>query len=73
MKIPLILITINTIIIMTTLSIFVELIFAEENYFNIIIKKPEWCNSTNLVYYHTFPAIQKEYKYPCATYIDKNI
>ena len=56
---------------MTTLSISLVLVFAEENYVDLIIKKPEWCNSTNLVYYYTFLEIQKEYKYPCATYLDK--
>ena len=56
---------------MTTLSISLVLVFAEENYIDLIIKKPEWCNSTNLVYYYTFLEIQKEYKYPCATYLDK--
>ncbi|HJU59230.1 MAG TPA: hypothetical protein VJ583_05740 [Nitrososphaeraceae archaeon] len=72
MKNPLVLITIN-IIIITTLPIFFELVFAVENYVNFIIKKPEWCNSTNLVYYYTILEIQKEYKYPCASFIDKNI
>ena len=73
MKIHLILITINMIIMTTTLSISLELVFAEENYVHSVITKPEWCNSTNLVYYYTFLEIQKEYKYPCATYIDKNM
>jgi hypothetical protein len=57
----------------TTLSIFFKLVFAEENYVKFIIKKPEWCNSTSLVYYYTILEVQKEYKYPCASYIDKNI
>lgn len=53
-----------------TLSIFSDLVFAKENYIDIIIKKPEWCNSTSIVYYYTFVDIQKEYKYPCAIYIN---
>ena len=68
-NILLILITINMIIMTTTLSISLNLVFAEENYVDIIIKKPKWCNSTNLVYYYIFIEIEKEYKYPCATYI----
>lgn len=58
------------IIIAMTLSIFSDLVFAKENYIDIIIKKPEWCNSTNIVYYYTIVDIQKEYKYPCAIYIN---
>lgn len=58
------------IIITMTLSIFSDLVFAKENYIDIIIEKPEWCNSTNIVYYYTIVDIQKEYKYPCAIYIN---
>ena len=58
------------IIITMTLSFFSDLVFAKENYIDIIIKKPEWCNSTNIVYYYTIVDIQKEYKYPCAIYIN---
>ena len=58
------------IIITMTLSFFSDLVFAKENYIDIIIKKPEWCNSTSIVYYYTFVDIQKEYKYPCAIYIN---
>jgi hypothetical protein len=58
------------IIITMTLSVFSDLVFAKENYIDIIIKKPEWCNSTSIVYYYTFVDIQKEYKYPCAIYIN---
>jgi hypothetical protein len=58
------------IIITMILSIFLNLVFAKENYIDIIIKKPEWCNSTNIAYYYTFVDIQKEYKYPCAIYLN---
>ncbi len=52
-----------------TLSIFIDLAFAEQNDVDIVIEKPKWCNSTSLSHYYTFIEFQKEYKYPCATYI----
>ena len=57
------------IVVFMVLSIFIDLVFAEQNVVDIVIEKPKWCNSTNLVYYYIFIEIEKEYKYPCATYI----
>ena len=54
------------------LSVFIDLAFAEQNDV-VVIEKPKWCNSANISYYYTFNYIfmefQKEYKYPCATYM----
>ena len=50
-------------------SIFIDLAFAEQSVVDVIIEKPKWCNSASLSHYYTFMEFQKEYKYPCATYI----
>jgi hypothetical protein len=65
-KIVLFLITIN--IVITILSVFIDLAFAGQNDV-VVIEKPKWCNSANISYYYTFMEFQKEYKYPCATYM----
>jgi hypothetical protein len=65
-KILLFLFTINIVVIM--LSVFIDLAFAEPNDV-VVIEKPKWCNSANISYYYTFMEFQKEYKYPCATYM----
>jgi hypothetical protein len=49
-----------------TLSISLDLVFAEVNYIDVGITKPKWCNSANLTYSLLFIEFQKEYKYPCA-------
>lgn len=49
--------------------IFIGLTFAEKNVVDVVIEKPKWCNSATLSHYYTFMEFQKEYKYPCATYI----
>ena len=69
MKIVLFLITTNIVIMI--LSVFMDLAFAEQN--DIVVnEKPKWCNSANISYYYTFMEFQKEYKYPCVTYM-KNL
>ena len=50
------------------LSVFIDLAFAEPIVV-VVIEKPKWCNSANISYYYTFMEFQKEYKYPCATYM----
>ena len=50
------------------LSVFIDLAFAEQNDV-VVIEKPKWCNSANISHYYTFMEFQKEYKYPCATYM----
>ena len=67
MKIVLFLITTN--IVSMILSVFIDLAFAEQNDVVVVIEKPKWCNSANISYYYTFMEFQKEYKYPCATYM----
>ena len=44
-------------------------VFAEE--VNYITNKPKWCNSVSLIDDFIFEEFlqQKEYKYPCATFI----
>ena len=54
-----------------TLSISLDLVFAEVNYVDVGINKPKWCNSANLAYALLFIEVQKEYKYPCAQAIWK--
>ena len=54
------------------LSVFIDLAFAEQNDV-IVIEKPKWCNSANISYYYTFGEFQEEYKYPCATYMEKYV
>jgi len=54
-----------------TLSISLDLVFAEVNYIDVGITKPKWCNSANLAYSLLFIEFQKEYKYPCAQAIWK--
>ena len=66
MKILLFLFTTN--IVVMTLSVFIDLAFAEPNDV-VVIEKPKWCNSANLSHYYTFGEFQEEYKYPCATYM----
>ena len=53
------------------LSVFIDLALAEQNDV-VVIEKPKWCNSANISYYYTFMEFQKEYKYPCVTYM-KNL
>jgi hypothetical protein len=65
-KILLFLITTNIVIMM--LSVFIDLAFAEQNDL-AVIEKPKFCNCANLSYYYTLEEFQKEYKYPCATYM----
>jgi hypothetical protein len=65
-KIPLFLFTTN--IVVMTLSVFIDLAFAEPNDV-VVIQKPKFCNSANLNYYYTLEKFQEEYKYPCATYM----
>ena len=57
------------------LSIFIDLAFAEQNDdgYGVVIEKPKWCNSTSTSYYYTFMEFQEEYKYPCATYMYRNM
>jgi hypothetical protein len=38
-------------------------------YFDINIKKPDWCNFTSLIDYYKFTKLLTEFKYPCAHYI----
>jgi hypothetical protein len=55
-----------------TLSIFIDLAFAEEYPMDIIvIEKPKWCNSASISYYSTLFEFQEEYKYPCVKYMSK--
>ena len=54
------------------LSVFIDLAFAEPNDV-VVIEKPKWCNSANTSYYYTFGEFQKEYKYQCATYMEKYV
>ena len=54
------------------LSVFINLAFAESNDV-VVIEKPKWCNSANLSYYYTLEEFQEEYKYPCATYMQKSV
>ena len=63
----LLLITMNIVIMI--LSISLDLVSAQQDYVNIIIEKPKWCNSANISYYYTVGDFQEEYKYPCATYM----
>jgi hypothetical protein len=65
---PFLLIT-NLMIIMT-LSIFIDLAFAEEYTIDVlVIEKPKWCNSASISYYSTLIEFQEEYKYPCVKYM----
>ncbi len=57
------------IIVFIVLSIFIDLAFVEQNVVDVVIEKPKWCNSASLSHYFIFMEFQKEYKYPCATYI----
>ena len=61
------------IIIIIVLSIFIDLAFAEQNVVDVVIEKPKWCNSASLSHHYTFMELQKEYKYPCATYILEHV
>ena len=70
MKILLFLFTTNIVVMM--LSVFIDLAFAEQNEV-VVIEKPKWCNSANISYYYTFGEFQEEYKYPCATYMQKSV
>ena len=48
-----------------------EVFTATKVYDNIFINKPKWCNSVSLIdnfIFEEFPQ-QKEYKYPCATFL----
>jgi hypothetical protein len=69
-KILLFLITTN--IVTIVLSIFINLAFAEQNEV-IVIEKPKWCNSASISYSYRFGEFQEEYKYPCATYMEKYV
>ena len=54
------------------LSVLIDLAFAEQNDV-VIIEKPKLCNSANLSYYNTLGEFHEEYKYPCATYMEKYV
>ncbi|MGZ5485428.1 MAG: hypothetical protein ACXWFB_05920 [Nitrososphaeraceae archaeon] len=54
------------------LSVFIDLTFAEPNDV-VVIEKPKWCNSANTSYYYTFGEFEEEYKYQCATYMEKYV
>ncbi|HSF51408.1 MAG TPA: hypothetical protein VLA74_11660 [Nitrososphaeraceae archaeon] len=56
-------------IVITILSIFIDLASSEQNDVGLVIEKPKWCNSASLTDYYTFLEFEKQYKYPCATYI----
>ena len=56
--------------IMITLSNSLGLGYIEVQYFDIKIRKPDWCNYTSLVdYYYKFTELQNKVKYPCAQYV----
>ena len=53
-----------------TLSNSLGLGYIEVQYFDIKIRKPDWCNYTSLVdYYYKFTELQNKVKYPCAQYV----
>ncbi len=54
------------IIVFMVSCIFIGLTFAEQT---LVVEKPKWCNSASLSHYYLLMEFQKEYKYPCATYI----
>ena len=56
-----------------TISIFIDLAFAEEASIDVIvIEKPKWCNSASISY--SIPVgLEEEYKYPCVTYMSNNL
>jgi len=57
-----------------TLSIFIDLAFAEEASIDgIVIEKPKWCNSVSINYYSIPVGLEEEYKYPCVTYMSNNL
>jgi hypothetical protein len=65
----LLILIIVTMIIMT-LSNSLGLGYIEVQYFDINIKKPDWCNFTSLIdYYYIFTELQNKFKYPCAQYV----
>lgn len=63
----LILIIVPMIIMILTNSL--DLGYAGIQYFDINIKKPDWCNFTSLINYYKFTEILNKFKYPCAQYI----
>jgi len=72
MKIIQFLLMINMMIM--TLSIFIDLAFAEEASIDVIvIEKPKWCNSASISYYSIPVGLEEEYKYPCVTYMSNNL
>ena len=72
MKIIQSLLVINMMIMM--LSIFIGLAFTEEASIDVIvIEKPKWCNSASISYYSILVGLEEEYKYPCVTYMSKNL
>jgi hypothetical protein len=72
MKIIQFLLMINMMIM--TLSIFIDLAFAEQASIDVIvIEKPKWCNSASISYYSIPVGSEEEYKYPCVTYMSNNL
>jgi len=63
----LILIIVSIIIMLSTHSL--DLGYTGIQYFDINIKKPDWCNFTSLIDYYKFTKLLTEFKYPCAHYI----
>ena len=55
------------------LSIFIGLAFTEASIDVIVIEKPKWCNSASIGYYSIPVRLEEEYKYPCVTYMSKNL
>jgi hypothetical protein len=64
----LLILIIVTMIIMT-LSNSLGLGYIEVQYFDINIKKPDWCNFTSLIDYYKFTGLYNKFKHPCAQYI----
>ncbi|MDX1372005.1 MAG: hypothetical protein R3321_06020 [Nitrososphaeraceae archaeon] len=67
MKLILFFITIN--IVIMSISIFIDLVYAEQNDVDGFIEKPNWCNSASISHYYILIESPKEYKYPCATFM----
>jgi hypothetical protein len=43
--------------------------FTGIQYFDINIKKIDWCNFTSLIDYYKFTGLYNKFKHPCAQYI----
>ena len=52
-----------------SISIFIDLVYAEQNDVDGFIEKPNWCNSASISHYYILIESPKEYKYPCATFM----